>query len=137
MTTIDDLNDSSDLEAYRKGKRARKYRNVRTVAEGITFDSQAEYRRYCELKMLQDGDQIQRLRVHVPFIVVPKWTDWQGKNHRAIHYIADFVYVENGFVVIEDVKGGKATQTRTWRVKWETLQYRMRGRKVFFKVVEK
>ena len=38
--------------------------------------------------------------------LIPKGKD----GERAVKYIADFVYKENGQVIVEDVKGKKKTQ---------------------------
>jgi hypothetical protein len=77
-----------------------KYHNIKTVVDGITFDSKKESQRYLELKVLEKCGMIQDLRLQVPFEVCPK----KNGNNRARYYVADFVYTEHGKRIIEDVK---------------------------------
>jgi hypothetical protein len=79
-----------------------KYHAKKTEIDGIEFDSKAEANRYCELKLLQKANKISDLKLQVPFELVPK-----QKGERAVKYIADFVYLENGINIIEDCKGIK------------------------------
>lgn len=83
-----------------------KYGNRKTVVDGITFDSQAEARRYGQLKLMLRAGAITDLALQVPFELVPSVV--MGNRKRpAIKYKADFVYTENGQRVVEDVKGMK------------------------------
>lgn len=77
-----------------------KYRNQRTVVDGIVFDSHKEACRWCELRLLERAGEIQSLQRQVAFELIPK-----SRHGRAIRYVADFVYIESGQQVIEDVKG--------------------------------
>ncbi len=87
---------------------ANKYRNAKTIHDGITFDSKAEASRYIELKMLQKAGYISNLRTQAEFELIPKLINEYGKTERSVKYKADFVY-SNGTtgVVVEDVKGFK------------------------------
>ena len=82
-----------------------KYHNIKTVIDGITFASKKEANRYLELKVLAKCGMIQDLRLQVRFEICPK----KNGNTRARYYVADFVYTENGKLIIEDVKS-KATK---------------------------
>lgn len=82
-----------------------KYNNRKTVVDGITFDSAKEAARWCELRLLERAGAIRDLRRQVRYELIPK-----QKNERAVNYIADFVYVENGKTVVEDVKGYKTPE---------------------------
>lgn len=81
-----------------------KYHAVKVKADGITFDSKSEYRRYVELRMLERAMKIRSLEVHKKFPLIVN-----GKS--VGNYIADFVYEEvvtgagGTERVIEDVKG--------------------------------
>ena len=77
-----------------------KFNNKKTVVDGFTFDSKKEAARWCELKLLGRAGEITGLLRQVSFELIPKC----GKN-RAVKYIADFVYCENGETIVEDVKG--------------------------------
>lgn len=83
-----------NIEKERKRMTASKYRNKKTVIDGITFDSRAEGRRYENLKLAQKSGAISGLEIHKRF-----------KLYAGIVYEADFAYVENGRLVAEDVKG--------------------------------
>ncbi|CAM4393913.1 DUF1064 domain-containing protein [Comamonas aquatilis] len=76
------------------------------AADGTTFDSRAEHRRWAHLCQLQAMSLISDLRRQVVFEMVPSVKFAGAARARpAIRYIADFVYLENGIEVIEDVKG--------------------------------
>lgn len=77
-----------------------KYHNSKTVIDGIRFDSKKEAKRYLELKILEKAGVIKELKRQVPYILIDK-----SCYGRAIKYVADFVYLENGQLVVEDVKG--------------------------------
>ena len=94
-----------------------KYRNIKTVVNGITFDSRKEARRYTELMVLQRAKIITDLELQKRFEICPK----KYENKRARYYVADFVYVENGKRVIEDVKS-KSTQTPLFSLKWALMK---------------
>lgn len=100
--------------------RGRKYRNVKTEADGILFDSKAEAQRWLELRILEHSGMITRLRRQVPFVLI-KGTVWSdGKKHRDTKYIADFYYIdEDGRIVVEDVKGYR---TAVYKLKREIMK---------------
>ncbi len=78
----------------------RKYRNVPTAVDGITFASKREAKRYIELKMLLRAGEIRSLRRQVTFHLRV------GGVH-VCDYRADFVYTDKrtGKRVVEDAKG--------------------------------
>lgn len=89
-----------------------KYGNIKTMTfDGIKHDSQKEANRWCELKLLQRAGKISELERQVPFELIPK-----QDGERACTYVADFVYMENGVKVVEDVKS-KATRTESYKIK--------------------
>ena len=77
-----------------------KYHARAVRVDGIWFPSQKEAYRYLELKLLERAGVIQDLRLQVPFVLLPK-----SQYGRAVKYIGDFVYMENGKQVVEDTKG--------------------------------
>lgn len=97
-----------------------KYRNKKTVVDNIKFDSVLEANRYQELKLLQRAKQISNLRLQVPFLLQEGFKK-NGKTHRKIEYIADFVYEENGQTIVEDTKGMK---TETFKIKQKLFEYK-------------
>lgn len=106
-----------------------KYRNAKTEVEGIIFDSKKEARRYLQLKELERQGVITNLQRQIPFELVPKQTLPEpymkgNKMHRtehAIKYYADFVYIKDGKVVVEDTKGYK---TKDYRMKYKLMLFR-------------
>lgn len=96
-----------------------KYHNKKVVRDGMTFDSVKEWRRWCELSMLEKAGKITNLERQVKFVLLPaqREPDIIGKKggierkgktiERECSYIADFVYIENGTQIVEDVKGYK------------------------------
>lgn len=100
-----------------KGPKRSKYGNKRVTLYGEEFDSQAEMRRYLELLQRQNRGEISGVRAHPTFELQPAFRDKQGGRHYGITYTPDFEYFEQGQWIVEDVKGGKGTQTEVWRVK--------------------
>lgn len=82
-----------------------KYGNRKITINGITFDSMKEYRRHCELTLLQRAGEITDLRRQVSFELIPTQKIDGKVAERAANYIADFVYKEKGVMVVEDTKG--------------------------------
>lgn len=90
---------------YWNRSRYSKYGAVKTEVDGITFDSKFEANRYVELSILEEGGFISDLKLQQEFELQPKFKDREGNTVRAIKYIADFTYFEDGVLVAEDTKG--------------------------------
>ena len=95
-----------------------KYKAKKMVIDGMVFDSKKELRRYNVLKVLEESGVISGLRRQVEFLLIPEKREpntigSRGGVHkgklieRKCSYVADFVYVKNREVVVEDVKGYK------------------------------
>jgi hypothetical protein len=84
-----------------------KYYNKKTVCNGIEFDSKKEADRYVVLTLLQKAGKISDLEVQVPFELIPSQKVDGLTVERPCVYKADFVYWENGKMVVEDTKGVK------------------------------
>lgn len=96
-----------------------KYRSKKITIAGETFDSQKEYKRFCELRLMERAGLIHNLQRQVKFLLIP--TQYEhfpryGKNGKELTpgkrvvekecaYYADFCYTENGKDVVEDTKG--------------------------------
>lgn len=96
------------LTEYRDNPKARKhqkYRNRVINTEEGRFDSEAEYRHWCHLKIRQRVGEIKELRRQVVFELIPAQKRPSGGTERACNYVADFVYKEDGQTVCADVKG--------------------------------
>ena len=104
-------------------RRYGKYNAIKTVIDGIEFDSRLEAQRWCELRLLEKGGVINNLQRQVVFELQPGFKK-NGVTYRPIKYIADFVYEENGQTVVEDTKG---CLTDEYRLKKKLFEYRYRN----------
>ena len=94
---------------------ANKYFARKVTHNGITFDSKAEYRRWCELTVMQAGKLISGLKVHPKYTLI-KAFPYYGRTIRKVEYTPDFEYIENGRKIVEDVKSS-ATMTQASRLR--------------------
>lgn len=93
-------------------------------ATGMEFDSKAEYRRWCELCLLEKAGKISGLCRQVKYELIPAQRAESTGVYKAgpqkglpkpgaviemaTSYVADFIYFgEDGKLVVEDVKGCK------------------------------
>lgn len=111
---------AKETNEKRSGKR--KYRNVPTSVKNgeaeLHFDSRKEAERYETLKLLLTAGEIRDLRLQQEFTLIEAYTTPKGKRVRAERYKADFAYyTRDGRYVVEDVKGGTATKTKTYEIK--------------------
>ncbi len=113
------------LEQYknykeRKKKIDSKYRNKKIVIDGEKFDSERESERWQDLLILQHIGEIKDLRRQVKFELQPSYKK-NGKTIRAITYIADFTYLLNGKLIVEDSKGYR---TEVYKLKKKLFEYK-------------
>lgn len=95
-----------------------------TDAAGQKHDSAKEYRRWCELQLLERAGQITKLRRQVSFELIPAQREESTEVYKAgpkrgqpkpgaiienpVRYIADFTYIDlDDNYIVEDVKGYK------------------------------
>jgi hypothetical protein len=112
-----------------------KYGAKKTEVDGITFPSKKQADRYSELKLLEKAGEIHSLKTdethkkELTFELQQPFTDITGKKWRGIYYIADFMYVENGNLVVEDSKGVKTDKFRIkeklFRYQYRTIDFRL------------
>lgn len=95
-----------------------KYRNKKVQVDMYVFDSIAESRRYKELKLLERVGKIQNLELQPHFLLQEAFKK-NGRTFRKIEYIADFKYIENGKIIVEDVKG---IQTDVFKLKHKLFE---------------
>lgn len=113
-----------------KGAAQHKYRAKPQTVDGHRFPSQAEARRYCELKALLSAGCIRCLRLQPRYALLP-WR-WPEQPRPLAHYVADFEYERRVLIgtgetwtwtrVVEDVKGMRTPMYRLKR-KWFEAQY--------------
>ena len=87
---------------FQKKKNKNKYRAVKTIVDGIRFDSRKEAARYGQLKFLEKHGKIRNLHLQTRF-------ELAVKGFHICSYVADFTYYNVGLDVsiVEDVKGFK------------------------------
>jgi hypothetical protein len=115
-----------------------KYGSIKvTTSDGITHDSQKEANRWCELKLLERAGKITNLERQVPFELIPaqyesvprvsksgkQLKDKQVLVEKACKYIADFVYRENGKLIVEDVKSSATAKKESYIIKRKLLYW--------------
>jgi hypothetical protein len=89
-----------------------KYGNVKTKVDDILFDSKKEANRYCQLKLLAKAGTISELELQPKFDLVVN-------GLKICSYIADFKYVKDDQIIIEDVKG---VQTPEFKLKKKLMK---------------
>ena len=93
-----------------------KYRNHIVKAGDETFSSKKEYKRWIELSILEEAGVIRNLQRQVKYELIPAQREREtitqrgrivpGKViEREVCYYADFVYEQDGEVIVEDTKG--------------------------------
>jgi hypothetical protein len=87
-------------------RRRSKFGAIKTVVDGITFDSKGESERYKDLKHLEKAGEIRDLKLQVVYELAPA-VIINGRKKPAMKYIADYVYfdVRKNKEIVEDFKG--------------------------------
>lgn len=98
----------------------RKYYAKKTTIDGITFDSKMESRRYIVLKDMLERNEIQDLKIQPRFLLQEGFKK-NGKTYRKIEYVADFMYIKDNNIVIEDIKGFETTD---FKIKHKLFEYK-------------
>ena len=94
------------------------------------YDSQREYQRHNELRLLERAGEIHDLSWQFPLLIQEAF-QYNNQTIQAIRYVADFRYFRSGDdqPTIEDVKGldvntGRHIVTKDFRLKWKLLKFR-------------
>ena len=99
-----------------------KYHNKKVIVDDIKFDSKKEANRYNQLKLLEKVGVIKNLQRQVKFELQPSFK-YNNKTIRAINYIADFVYEQDGKQIVEDVKSEATRKDKVYLIKKKMLLY--------------
>lgn len=99
-----------------------KYGNIKACYNGHTFASKKERDRYCELLLLESDGQIRNLALQPRYLLIP-----ETPGERACTYTADFWYMENGRIVVEDVKSEATSKDKAYIVKRKLFKYQNPG----------
>lgn len=95
-----------------EGKSRNKYGARRVNADGHHFDSRKEYREYLILKAREAAGEISGLRLHVRFALFDPGENCRGELIQI--YRCDYVYRENGKLVVADAKGEATRKRLDW-----------------------
>ena len=91
----------------------KKYGNKKVQADGLTFDSIAEHKRYLELKLMKSTGLICNLIVHPRYKL-------EVNGIKICSYVGDFEYMDGELKRhIEDVKG---VETAAFKIKKKLMQ---------------
>jgi len=96
-----------------------KYHNHKTMVCDILFDSKAEAKRWQELLLLERAGEITDLKRQVRYELLP-FQKGENRNERKCEYVADFTYIDNGKLIVEDAKG---MTTKDYIIKRKLMLY--------------
>lgn len=104
--------------------RPHKYGAKAVVIDGIRFPSQAEGRRYGELKLLEKAGEISSLTLQDRWPLMVPWPEALSGKRAIGHYVSDFRYYDEKVHdwITEDVKGMR-TALYVWKRKHFEAQY--------------
>ena len=97
-----------------------KYKNNKVTVDNIQFDSKSEAARYSQLKIMEGKGLIDNLELQPAFIIQDSCKimyEGKKKTQLKIKYIADFMYIENGKVIVEDVKSLFTSKDSVYKIK--------------------
>lgn len=114
-----------------------KYYSVKTIVNGIVFDSKKEAKRYRELLIMEKAGLISDLELQKKYVLIPTqreqcnevYSKGSQKGEKKLgrvlekecSYFADFVYKdENGNMIVEDCKG---IRTEAYKIKKKLMLY--------------
>lgn len=97
-----------------------------TKVNGIEFDSQAEADRYMELLVLQKAGKISELQIQPQWELIPPQKVPGRQSFRKHVYTADFSYIRDGQLIVEDVKSKRTREERDYRIN-RKLMWMLKG----------
>lgn len=112
-----------------------KYGNKKVTAFGITFDSKKEMQRYLVLKDAQENGLISELTLQPRWELLPAKKEQYVKHLKTkdkicertvmlpIHYTADFSYIKDGELIVEDVKSSPLLLSRDVPLRLKMMKY--------------
>ena len=113
----------------------RKYGNSKTVFKGVEYDSKRERDRHIFLLDAERRGIISDLKRQVTFHLLPAQYETVEKQlktktkevkvcvERAVDYIADFTYMKDGNLVVEDCKISKTLMPKEYVLKRKMMLY--------------
>lgn len=107
--------------------RANKYGAKKKEVDGHVFDSQKEAARYLVLKAQEEAGEISDLILQHEIMLQAGFV-YRGEKVQPITYSADFAFVENGILHIQDLKSVATAKTEAFRIRWRLLQWHFKDR---------
>jgi hypothetical protein len=101
---------AKEYREQKAAKRGNKFGARKTVVDGETFASKAEADRWCNLKLFQHARQLRGLGRQPEY-------DLKVNGQLVGRYKPDFVYIQSGRTVCEDVKGGPIREADSLRMR--------------------
>ena len=129
------------IRIKRSSAKENKYKNKHAEYNGIFFDSKKERDRYIILKNAENNGIISELKLQPSFTLVPaiyheeavqlktKQKTVRKCDQLPITYKADFSYIKDGNLIVEDVKGSEYMITEVFKIK-EKLMFAIHGIKI-------
>lgn len=123
------------MNIRKASKRTNKYNARKVVIDGIEFDSTKEGKRYLVLKKAQEAGVINELKLQ------PRWDALPAKKEtyvehlktkdkikertivQPIKYTADFSYIKDGAMIVEDIKPCKSMISRDVSLRIKLMKY--------------
>ncbi len=112
-----------------------KYGNKRLTIDGVTWDSKREYQRWLVLRQAEKDGLISDLERQPKYELVPAIKEKYVKHLKTkdkecertaqlpIAYTADFRYIKDGKVIVEDVKASKYMLPKEFTIKSKLMRY--------------
>ena len=104
-----------ELTAAAEAPKKNKFNAVRTEVDGIIFDSKKEARRYSELKIFEREGYLQDLKRQQTFKM-------EVNGVKITTYRADFTYIKDGKLRVEDVKSEPTAKKSDFRMKVKLMR---------------
>lgn len=122
------MNNGNIRADNRKGaenvQKRNKYHAKKVHFGGETYDSKHEFQRGQQLQLLLQSGKISNLQRQVKYELIPAQRDASGKCiERACHYVADYVYEQDGETIVEDCKS-PATRTAEYVMKRKLMLHK-------------
>ena len=119
MTSISLAEYHAQYAPKAKPKSGRSKYNAQLIEkDGMKFDSVKEYKRYIELTALMQRGEISELKCQVKFVLAPKVKlEGEKRAKPELRYYADFTYLSNGELIVEDVKSAITRKLQSYRNK--------------------
>ena len=123
------------VEFLNMKKNANKYGNKKISVGDLIFDSTKEYRRFLVLKQAQENGLISELTLQPKWEVLPAKKETYVKHLKTkdkvcertlmlpIHYTADFSYMKDGELIVEDVKSTPKLLSRDVPLRLKLMKY--------------